>query len=81
MHDYMKYCPVLLKIESAILGLFNIKGVQYHYLLQVWDSENQMVYERMLIKPVKAWSINEDFLIYKPDGEADEGEYIFLVNL
>jgi hypothetical protein len=42
----MEYCPVLLQIGPQIREIFNEgKGIDFAYLLQVWDKENNKVFE------------------------------------
>jgi hypothetical protein len=44
----MEYCPVLLQIGPQIRKEF-YKGTDFAYLLQVWDKENNKVFEKQLI--------------------------------
>ena len=43
-NEQMEYCPILLKIRDEVL----IKEYGCEYLLQVWSTEGQMVYEKPL---------------------------------
>lgn len=44
----MEYCPVIVKIEQLLVDKF-CGDTGYQYLLQVWNSENEKVYEVPLI--------------------------------
>jgi hypothetical protein len=77
-HDEMKYCPVLVKIESSIIRDFH-NG--FEYLLQVWDNENEKIFGRPLKQKIRSWAIFFNYFIYKPDEQDENSDYIHLVDL
>jgi hypothetical protein len=57
-HEGMEYCPVLLKMGPQVKQ--NIREFypdvdtenDYKYILQVWNSKSEKIYEKMLISKV-----------------------------
>jgi hypothetical protein len=47
----------------------------------VWNKENDKVFEQELIKPIRAWAIQDNYFIYKPDEPDTDSDYIHLVDL
>lgn len=76
----MKYCPVMVKIENYIQERFYKKS-GHCYLLQVWDSENEKIFELSLFKPVRAWAIFYNYFIFKPEEGDENCDYIHLRDL
>jgi hypothetical protein len=50
-------------------------------VLQVWNSESEKVYEKILINPVKSWSIWYNYLIFQPDAADEKSDFIHMVDL
>ncbi len=89
-HEGMPYCPVILKISDKLREKYREETL---YLLQVWSNDHQKIYEvelqsnqsscvnKINIGPIKAWNVNFDYFIYKPEAPDLNHNYFHIVNL
>ena len=66
--------PVLLKIKNEVfLKEMTAKdGAVYPFLLQIWDNEGVMVFERRLLKQQAQWAISGHIFLLRENNDADE---------
>jgi len=70
-----EYCPIILKIIDDDIKRNN-GGLEY--LLQVWSSKGDLLFERPLEKPISNWNISKDKFIFQ---ETRESPIIYIVRL
>ena len=63
-----KYCPVILAVGKDIKPQQRLTD----YLLQVWDRQGQMLYERQLHRKLKNWGIFGDIFLFQEDNNKDD---------
>ena len=69
------FCPVLVKVQDKKVIEFN--GGK-RFLLQVWDRNGQMVFERPLDEPVTNWNISGDTFVFQ---ERSDSPTIYVVQV
>ena len=74
-NDNGEFCPVLCKIIDPTV-LKNNKGMEY--LLQVWSSRGDMVFEKPLREPISNWNISGDKFLFQ---ENHTSTSVFVVRL
>ena len=74
--------PVLLKIKNEVfLKEMTAKdGAVYPFLLQIWDNEGVMVFERRLLQPQAQWAISGKIFLLREDEDADKLIVVKLTN-
>lgn len=73
-----EFCPIILKLgkdlktkvynQDVAQSVFNIKD----YLLQVWSKTGQLIYERPMDKPVSAWNVHRDKIVFQESVESKQ---------
>lgn len=58
------WCPVLLKVGQVLREKFP-EELENPYLLQVWSSSGELVFERSLSSSVMSWGIFGDTFIFQ----------------
>ena len=74
-NEFGNFCPVLVKIVDDKV-LEENRGKEF--LLQVWDRQGEMVFERPLKKPVVNWNISDDIFIFI---ESNDNPVVHVVKL
>ena len=64
-----RFCPILVKINDETIRKNN--GGR-SFLLQVWNLQGEMAFEKPLEKPVSNWNISNDVLLYLEDISSTE---------
>ena len=59
--------PLFDDEESKILEDTELKEAEFRYLLQVWNTEGVMLYERKLTKIPLGWGLTEQRFFYRED--------------
>ena len=69
------FCPVLVRIEDPEILR---KNNNLRYLLQVWDRQGTMVFERSLRNPICNWNISGDHFLFQEEANSTA---IYVVHL
>ena len=70
-----EFCPVLVKIVDEDILRINLGK---RFLLQVWSSKGDLIFERSLTKPISNWNISQDKFCFQ---ESRHSSDIYIVKL
>ena len=65
--------------ESKILEDSELKEPEFRYLLQVWNSEGIMLYERKLTEIPVGWGLTERRFFYREDDSDREFSSVYML--
>ena len=73
----MPFCPVLIEIVDEELK----KCYKGNYLLQVWNSKGEKVFNMPLEYEINCWNIFYDYFLFQLHPDERDSNFIYIVKL